>query len=115
MAAITRAALEFDASWLAALRAKANQPRLRPRVPLLAGAGAVGSILPDFMHKIGLWPASHVHSLLLKEELSTPGYGAEQAWRIQGDVTTTLHQLAHALRDANVGHVARYWPPATCT
>ena len=111
---MTLAALAFDAIWLSALRARANQPRLRPRVPLLAGAGAVGSILSDLMHQISLWPSSHVHSLLLKEELSTPGYGAEQAWRIQGDVTTTLHQLAHALRDANVGHVARYWPPAPC-
>ena len=115
MSAITRAALEFDASWLAALRAKANQPRLRPLVPLLAGAGAVGSILPDFMHKIGLSPASYMNSLLLKEEFLIPEHGSEQAWRIQGDVTTTLHQLAHALRDANVGHVARYWPPAPCT
>ena len=39
---MTRAALVFDAIWLSTLRARANQPRLRPRVPLLAGAGAVG-------------------------------------------------------------------------
>ena len=106
---MTQAARAFDAAWLATLRARANQPPLRPRVPLLAGADAVGSISPDFMHQIGLWPSSYVHSMLLKEEFSTPPDAAKQAWRIQGDVTTTLHQLAHALRDANVGHVARYW------
>ena len=106
---MTRVAMAFDAIWLAALRAKANQPPLRPRVPLLAGADAVGSILPDLMHRIGLWPASHIHSVLLKEEFLTLEHGAKQAWRIQGDSTTTLAQLAHALRDANIGHVARYW------
>ena len=30
-------------------------------------------------------------------------------WQIQGDVTATLSLLAHTLRDANIGHVARYW------
>lgn len=105
---MTRVAMEFDAIWLAALRAKANQPPLRPRAPLLAGADAVGSIL-DLSHKKGLWPASYIDRLLLKEEFLTPAHGAKQVWRIQGDVTTTLHLLAHALRGANIGHLARYW------
>ena len=51
---MTRAPLGFDANWLATLRAKASQPPLRTRVPLLAGADTVGLILPNFMHKIGL-------------------------------------------------------------
>ena len=97
----------FDATWLAALRARASQPPLRPRMPLMAGAGAVGSILPALMHKISHFPTSYINSLLLKNEHFDLECGSEQAWRIQGDVTTTLHQLAHALRDANVGHVAR--------
>ena len=63
---MTRVGLEFDAKWLADLRAKANQPPLCPRVPLLAGAEAVGSMLPELMYKIGLKPSSSLHSLLLK-------------------------------------------------
>ena len=61
------------------------------------------------MHKIGLWPSSSVHSLLLKQEYLSEGGLPREVWQIQGDVTTTLHTLAHALRDANIGHVARYW------
>ncbi len=61
------------------------------------------------MHKIGLRPASYIDSLLLKEEFLNSEHGTKEAWRIKGDVTTTLHLLAHALRDANIGHVARYW------
>ena len=106
---MTRAALEFDANWLAALRAKASQPPLRSRVLLLAGADAVGSIVPDLMPKICFLPSSSIHSLLLKEEFPTPDRSKGEAWQIQGDVTTTLHLLAHALRDANIGHVAHYW------
>ena len=106
---MTRAALEFGANWLADLRAKTNQPPLCPRVPLLAGAEAVGSVLPELMHQIGLKPPSSVRKLLLKEEFLIAGGVRGEAWRIQADVTTTLHTLAHALRDANIGHVARYW------
>ena len=50
-----------------------------------------------------------MHCLLLKEEFSTSDRSKGEAWQIQGDVTTTLHWLAHALRDANIGQVARYW------
>jgi 8-oxo-dGTP pyrophosphatase MutT (NUDIX family) len=106
---MTRAFLEFDGGWLAALRARADQPPLCPRAPLLAGGSVVGSILPDLLHKIGPQPTSHIHSLLLKEEFLVSGHEPGLAWRIQGDVSTTLHLLAEAMRDANIGHVARYW------
>lgn len=107
--AVTLAALAFDANWLADLRARASQPPLRPRVSLLAGPDAVGSVLPYLMHQIDLWPSSSMHSLLLKEEYQTSDSLKREAWRIQGDVSTTLHTLARTLRDANIGHVARYW------
>lgn len=81
---MARAALEFDANWLADLRAKANQPPLCPRVPLLAGAEAVGSILPELMHQIYLKPSSSLHSLLLKQELLIEGSLRGEAWRIGG-------------------------------
>ncbi len=96
--------MTFNAIWLAALRERASQPPLRPRAPLLAGAGAVGSVLPEVMHQIGTLPTSCIYSLLLKTELSGIG-----AWHIAGHLTRTLHQLACELRDADIGHVARYW------
>ena len=105
--------MALDASWLAALRARANQPPLRPRVPLLAASARVGSILPDLMSKIDDLPTSYINSLLLKKDQKTlrsdEAVESESVWKIQGDVTTTLHQLALALRDAKVGHVSQYW------
>ena len=111
--AVTGSPATLDATWLAALRVRANQPPLQSRLPLIAGAGVVGSISCDIVHQIGYLPASYIDTLLLKQEhiKFKPDSGDESgsAWQIQGDVTTTLHQLALALRDANVGHVARYW------
>ncbi len=76
---------------------------------MLAGCDVVGSMLPDLMHQIDLKPPSNVHKLLSKEEFSGAEQKPGEAWRIQGDISNTLHLLAHALRDANIGHVARYW------
>lgn len=101
---MTGAAAAFDPIWLAALRERASQPPLRPRVRLLAGADAVGSVLPEMMHKIGTLPTSCIHSLLLKTEQNVNG-----EWQIAGHLTRTLHQLACELRDADIGHVARHW------
>ena len=75
----------------------------------MCSSDLVGSILPELMHQIGLKPSSSLHSLLLKQEFLIDGSLHGVAWRIQADVTNTLHLLAHALRDANIGHVARYW------
>jgi 8-oxo-dGTP pyrophosphatase MutT (NUDIX family) len=101
---VTRAAPVFDPNWLAALRARASQPPLRPRASLLAGADAVGSVLPDVMRQIGTFPTSCIHSLLLNTEHSEIGN-----WQIVGHLTRTLQQLASELREADIGHVARYW------
>ena len=46
----------LDAAWLAALRAGADVPPLRPRVPLFAGVARSGSVEPDFLSKISLQP-----------------------------------------------------------
>ena len=89
--------LVLDADWLAALQARANQPELRPRVPLWAGQARIGSVEPDLLPGIAL-----------PQGLVTPTHGAgEPGWRITGDLTANLHQLALALRDAGVAHAWR--------
>lgn len=98
------AAPAFDADWLAALRARASQPPLRPRTPLFSGAEVVGSVLPGVMEKIGILSMSCIHSLLLKTDLK-----GIFTWQISGHLTRTLAQLARELREADVGDVARYW------
>lgn len=87
----------FDAQWLAALRASANAPPLRPRVPLWAGQSVIGSVEPDFLHQIALQPLSDGHNQLLKEE-----HPKLLGWRLLGDVTISLNQLAGALRAAGL-------------
>ncbi len=99
---------QFDAAWLADQRARADVLPLKARVPLMAGQDVIGSVLPDLFDKIGQWPTNNVHSLLSKVKHSA-GANVAMAWGVSGRVTPSLAQLAHALRDANVGHVAHHW------
>jgi 8-oxo-dGTP pyrophosphatase MutT (NUDIX family) len=87
----------LDAKWLAALRASASAPPLRPRVPLWAGQSVIGSVEPDFLHQIALQPLSDGRKQLLKEE-----HPKLLGWRLMGDVTISLNQLAGALRTAGL-------------
>lgn len=93
----------LDPEWLRALRAAASQPPLRPRVPLWAGAAVIGSVEPDFFHKIALQPLLEGHHQLLKEE-----HPAQLGWRLMGDVTISLNQVAAALREAGLAGAWRH-------
>ena len=42
--------------WLNDLRASANTPPLRPRVPLWTGESIIGSVEPDFLSQNALQP-----------------------------------------------------------
>ena len=84
--------------WLSHLRASANTPPLLPRVPLLAGESIIGSVEPDFLSQKALQAILFGREQLFKRE-HPPTLG----WRLLGDVSTSLHQLAEALNSANLG------------
>lgn len=94
----------LDPQWLAALEASADQPPSRPRVPLVWGPHVIGSVEPDYVNKIVLQPPS-TGSLVLQKEESSDALG----WRVKGDCTLALRQIALALREAAVGLVAQQW------
>jgi len=88
----------LNADWLRKLRASANTPPLRPRVPLWVGESAIGSVEADFLCHESLRVLFYGREQLLKEERpSTLGC------RLLGDVSTSLAQLAKALHSANLG------------
>lgn len=95
--------------WLQALRAQANCPPRRPRVPLIVGAGAAGSALgfmagslkPDFLDQIGFSRSNSGGRLLLKKEHSTET-GECIGWLLDGDVTEGLNRVATALYQAGL-------------
>ena len=98
---MTRPAL--DPEWLRALRAAASQPPLRPRVPLWAGASIIGSVEIDFFQQSALQPLFEGHCELLKKEHPT-----NLGWRLLGDVTISLNQLAAVLREAGLAGAWRH-------
>ena len=103
--------------WLRALSAEALQPPLRPQVPLWAGESLVGSVEPDFMHKIGLYSIVDAGSVLSKIERLTDtgdGQGVTSGWRLRGDVTTGLNLLANAMRAAGLASAWRDEQLAVC-
>ena len=90
------------AAWLAALRAGADVPPRRPRVPFRVGGHEVGSVEPDFLKAIALHCRDGVGQPLLTAESGGAG-----GWRLQGEPTPGLALLANALRDAGLAHVWR--------
>lgn len=91
----------LNADWLRKLRASANIPPLRPRVPLWAGESAIGSVEADFFSQKALESflcGPYGGTKLLKEERPS-----SLGWRLLGDVSTSLAQLAKALHSANLG------------
>jgi 8-oxo-dGTP pyrophosphatase MutT (NUDIX family) len=86
----------FDPHWLASLQERAQQAPLVPRAPLWAQGHPIGSVLSSVCHALG--------------SLVTPSdAGGAAAWQVNGPVTDTLNQIAHAMRAARIGHVAHYW------
>ncbi|APW39089.1 NUDIX hydrolase [Rhodoferax koreense] len=86
------------AAWLAALRAGAEVPPRRPRVPLYAGPHEIGSVEPDFLSRIDLQPLVDQREVLQK---------TERGWRLHGEPTSSLALLADALREAGLAHAWR--------
>lgn len=87
----------LDVEWLRALRAAAVVAPLRPRVPLWAGQSVIGSVEADFLHEKALQPFIDGPHQLLKEE-----HPLTLGWRLMGDVTVSLNQLAKVLHDAGL-------------
>lgn len=86
-----------DAAWLAALEAASDRPPLKPRVPLWAGDARVGSVEPAVMC-----------DLALPECLASQAtVGGVSGWRIHGNITASLHEIALAMRAAGVAHAWR--------
>jgi 8-oxo-dGTP pyrophosphatase MutT (NUDIX family) len=85
--------LQLDAAWRDRLRAQADQPPRVTREPLWAAGAMVGSVEPDFFPtlKLPFW-------VVLEK-----GTG----WELQGDITQSLHAIAHAMREAGLAHVWR--------
>ena len=96
-AAPTMAATAAFAQWLALARRQAQQPALRPRLPLRVAGQVVGSVQEGLLNQIA--PKSFVyHPLLL---LNSEHFG-RQEWclAVPAQATTeVLNALAHALRD----------------
>jgi 8-oxo-dGTP pyrophosphatase MutT (NUDIX family) len=88
---------QFAADWLAALRAGADQPPHRVRVPLWAGDARIGSVEPDFLRPVPL------RAGLVAQTVR----GGEPGWEVGGDLTASLHEIAAALRAAGLAHVWR--------
>jgi 8-oxo-dGTP pyrophosphatase MutT (NUDIX family) len=94
--------LRVDARWLAALNARADQPPRKPRVPLWSADARIGSVEPDFFHEN--LPAAAVG----ERGLVRPArQGSEEGWRVNGELTSSLAQLAQALRDSGAAHAWR--------
>ena len=95
--------------WLQALRAQANCPPRRPRVPLIVGAGAadsapgsmVGSVEPDFLDQMG-FSRSNIGGLSLLKKEHSAETGACTGWLLNGDVTEGLNRVATALHQAGL-------------
>jgi len=97
-------ALRPDPQWRAALLARAAQPPLRPRQPLVWGPHVIGSVEPDFFSPVLLGPSAPAHEWLRSE----PGDAGLQ-WLLQGDPTAALARLAQILAEAGVGRVVQHW------
>ena len=87
----------LNPGWLYKLRASGNAPPLRPRVPLWAGESTIGSVEPDFLSQKALQPLFYGREKLVKAE-----HPVELGWRLLGDVSTSLDQLAKVLNSANL-------------
>ncbi|WP_287066859.1 MULTISPECIES: NUDIX domain-containing protein [Ramlibacter] len=79
--------------WRARVRAAADQPPARPRVPLWWAQHRIGSVEPGLLEPLGLAP-----------EVLRPG---RDGWVLGGDCSASLHLLAHALREAGLSHAWR--------
>jgi 8-oxo-dGTP pyrophosphatase MutT (NUDIX family) len=91
--------LRPPATWLDALQARADQPPRAPRVPLWWRGARIGSVESELFGRL---PA------VLRSRVVEPMRSDSQAgWRIRGELTASLHELALAMREAGLAHVWR--------
>lgn len=95
---------ELDPQWLAALRASADQPPWRPRLPLFWGSHRIGSVEPGYFS-----PSVLQHPMLAPELLQQEEDSTGPRWRLHGAATAALAHLAQALLEARVGRVPAQW------
>ena len=87
----------LPAAWRAALRARADQPPRRPRVPLWAGSARIGSV-----------EAALFRDALPRGAIGSSGWvqpalnAGQEGWQVNGELTATLRELALAMRAAGV-------------
>ncbi|MFZ4480407.1 MAG: NUDIX hydrolase [Rhodoferax sp.] len=96
--------LQPEPRWRAAVLARAEQPPLRPRQPLVWGPHVIGSVEDDLFDAILLAPTAPARRWLQAE----PGHAGRQ-WRLQGDATQALQTIAACLFEAGVGRVVQHW------
>lgn len=94
-----------EPAWRDALLARAQQPPLAPRVPLLWDGRTIGSIEPALPLALGCVAAADGGTLLCREG---------QAYTVHGPLGDGLTRLAHALRTAGLAHVWRDEQLAVC-
>lgn len=82
-----------SAAFRARLRAAADQPPLRPRLPLWWRGRRIGSLEPEVLVRAGV-PVSLV---------SQDAHG----WHVQGELTASMERIATVMRDAGVASVWR--------
>ena len=92
----------LPAAWRTALRARADQPPRRTRVPLWSGPARIGSVEPAYFES-ALPRAAIGASGLVQPALR----GGEDGWQVNGELTPALWQLALALRESGAAHAWR--------
>ena len=91
-------------AWVQALRAGADQPPLAPRVPLWASEACIGSVEPDYLAR----------AMVPRRLVKRVARGGESGWQVLGDLTSSLHEMSHALREAGLAHTWRDEQLAVC-
>lgn len=97
--------LALDPRWRADLLARAGQPPLTPRVPLLWREREIGSIEPALPLALGCVASADGTALLCREGL---------AYCVRGALDDSLARLARALRLAGLAHAWRDELLAVC-
>ncbi len=97
--------LDFDPDWLAQLRLATQQAPRQPRLPLLWGDQVIGSVEPGLLRGA---PGDPVHAAL-SALAGTCLVDADSHWRLVGDATEALRQIALALRGIAATQVDRQW------
>jgi hypothetical protein len=82
-------------AWRERLRARADAPPLRPRVPLWWQAHRIGSVEPDLFVRAGL----------AGDALVQPT--GDGGWRVEGELGASLQHVAQVLRDTGLAHTWR--------